>query len=266
VRYPKVYRPTRKRSSVPPTPPSPILKPQRLPSIAQSTKSSWRLSFTSDRRGEHLRKLSQGAAVPITLKPEELVSNVQPLNRWLRSQGLRSSSQAIASSSDSTNLESLVSHLQTYCGSQDFGGRNDVEDASAAIHLHEMGISQQLASRGLQSSSSSPQLSNWGSQSHQHDVSSISGAARLTHNSLTRYLRNTSDSVPLSERIPQSWGMVFEDGGSSFYPSTRNSVQPSPQISRLNLMSLLAGNRNKVDVTKPKGEGQTQTKKPQIES
>jgi hypothetical protein len=129
-----------------------------------------------------------------------------------------------------------------------------VEDGSTAIHLHEMGISQRLASKGLQSSSSSPQLSSWGGRSHHREVSSVSGASRLTDNGRARYLRNTSDSIPLSERIPPTWGKILKDDTSSFYPSCRNSIQPSRESSRFNLLSLLAGGKDKVDVVLEKGE------------
>jgi hypothetical protein len=251
----QVYRPSRKRSSIPPIPPAPILRPKRLSSIVEPARSSWRLSFSSDNRGEHLRKLSQGAAIPISLITQQQQGVVlPPINGWLRSQGLRSTSQAIASTEDSTNLESSASHSHTCSACQDFGGVDGVEDGSMTIHLHEMGISQRLASKGLQSSSSSPQLSSWGGRSHYREVSSVSGASRFTDNGRARYLRNTSDSIPLSERIPRTWGKILNDDTSSFYPSGRNSIQPSRESSRFNLLSLLAGGKDKDDVAQEKGK------------
>ena len=251
----QVYRPVRKRSSIPPIPPAPVLRPKRLSSIVDPAKSSWRLSFSADKRADHLRKLSQGAAIPITLFTElQPGVALPPINRWMHGQGLRSTSQAITSTEDSIILEPTASHSQTCSASQDFGGVDGVEDGSAALHLHEMGISQRLASRGIHSSCSSPQLSSWGSRSHQRGMSSISGASRVTDNGRARYLRNTSDSVPLSQRIPPTWGKVLEgtkvleDGTSSFYPSARNSIQPSPQSSRLNLLSLMVESKDKVDI------------------
>jgi hypothetical protein len=246
---PRVYFPSRKRSSLPPMPAAPLLKPTRLPSIVEPYKSSWRLSFTSDHRGEHLRKLSQGQAIPITLNPLKLRDNAQPTS-YLHNRGLRTSSQVAANSDDDTHLESLASHSQTCSASQDFGGVDGVGDGSTEIHLHEMGISQRLASRVQ--SSSSPQLSNWGS--HGRGASSNGGASNPIRAERARYMQNTSDSVPLSERIPQSWGQVIQDTTSSVYPSAGNSLQPSRESSRFNLSSLLQGSRNKVDVEEAKGD------------
>jgi hypothetical protein len=248
---PLVYVPSRKRSSLPPVPHAPTIEPKRLPSIAEPIRSSWRLSFSAENRGDHLRKLSQGNGIPLLLTPEQI--SPQPVRRWLHSQGLRSASQVIASSDDNSNLESLASHSQTCFATQEFGSVDGPEDGATIIHLHEMGISQRLASRGLQSSSSSPQLSSWGS--HQRGVSSISGItqAQAIRNERARYMQNTSDSIPLSERIPQTWGAVIQDGTSSFYPSVGNSIQPSPESSQFNLISLLSGGKSDKNVVEQKG-------------
>jgi hypothetical protein len=246
---PRVYIPSRKRSSLPLMPASPSLEPTRLPSISEPRKLSWRLSFASDQRGEHLRKLSQGHAVPITLMVERLRDASQP-TRYLHDKGLRTSSQVIAASEDHTNLESLASHSQTCSASQDFGGVDGVGDGSATLHLHEMGISQRLASRVQ--SCSSPQLSSCGS--HERGVSGNGGASNTMRAERARYMQNTSDSVPLSERIPQSWGQVIHGSTSSVYQSASNSIQPSRESSQFNLSSFLQGSRNKVDVEGSEGE------------
>lgn len=257
---PNVYRPTRKRSSLPQLPKAPTIQPQRLPSIVEPVKSSWRLSFSADNRGEHLRKLSQGTNIPALLSPEKMVASPQSMRKWLHSQGLRSSSQAMANSDDASTLDCAASHSRTCTASQDFGGVDGGGDFSNALHLHEMGIPQRLVSKGLHSSCSSPQLSTVGSRTHQRGMSSISAISRVTHKSRGRHLQNTTDSVPLSERIPQAWGSVLEnddtiqDGTSSFYPSTANSIQPSPKSSRFNLFSLMAGSKSRADLTLSKSK------------
>ena len=246
---PRVYIPTRKRSSLPPMPASPLLGPTRLPSITEPAKSSWRLSFASDHRGEHLRKLSQGHAIPITLSVDKLRDAAQPA-RNLHTKGLRTSSQVVSTSEHNTNLESLASHSQPCSASQDFGGVDGVGDGSTTIHLHEMGISQRLASRAQ--SSSSPQLSSWGS--HERGASSNGGASNIGRTERARYMQNTSDSVPLSGRIPQSWGQVIYGSTSSVYLSTGNSLQPSRESSRFNLASLVQRSQKTTDIEESKGE------------
>jgi hypothetical protein len=67
-------------------------------------------------------------------------------------------------------------------------------------------------------------------------------------------MQNTSDSIPLSERIPQTWGAVIQDGTSSFYPSVGNRIQPSPESSQFNLVSLLSGGKSDENVVEQKGE------------
>jgi hypothetical protein len=67
-------------------------------------------------------------------------------------------------------------------------------------------------------------------------------------------MQNTSDSIPLSERIPQTWGAVIQDETSSFYPSVGNSIQPSPESSQFNLVSLLSGGKSDENVFEQKGQ------------
>ena len=264
VEEPDVYQTTRKRSSIPPMPPAPIVGPQRLPSIADAGKSSWRLSFSSDNRGDQLRKLSQGVDIAALLHTNKLMDGRQPMRTWLHSQGLRATSQAIESFEDAPNLECLASHIQTSLssanhGGVDGGGVDGGADSVAILHLHEMGISRRLASKGLQSSCSSPQLSSIGSRTHQRGVSGISGISRGTCKSRARRLQNTSDSLPLSERIPESWGNILEngniqDGTSSFYPSANNSIQPSRTSSRFSLFSMRPGIKSKTELIGSNGK------------
>jgi hypothetical protein len=242
---PRAYIQSRKRSSLPPMPTSPLLEPIRLPSITEPAQSFWRLSFASDHRGEHLRKLSQGHAVPVTLSVEKLSDTAQPA-RYLHDKGLRTSSQAIAASEGNSNLESLASHSQTCLASQDFGGVDGIGDDCTTIHLHEMGISQRLASRFQ--SSSSPQLSSWGS--HERQLSSNGDTSKVMRAERARYMHKTSDSIPLSERIPSSWGQIIHGSTSSMYQSASNSLQTSRESSRFTLSSFLLG---KVEVEESVG-------------
>lgn len=150
-------------------------------------------------------------------------------------------------------VDALASH-DTCTLTHDVGGVDGGIEANAAtLHLHEMGISERLAPRGLQSSTSSPQLSSWGS--HNRGVSSISNESRVIRAERARYLQKSSDSAPLSERIPQSWGKVLQDGTSSYYPSAGNSMQPTPQSSRYHLPSLNAAS-NKADPIELRSESQ----------
>lgn len=150
----------------------------------------------------------------------------------------------IAASEDNTNQKSITSHAHTCSTSDDFGGVDGVGDDSAAIHLHEMRISQRLASRVQ--SSSSPQLSSLGS--HERGVSSNGDASSIMRAERARYMQNTSDSIPLSKRIPQSWGQVARGNTSSVYLSAGHSLQPSRESSGFGIPSFLQGGRNKADV------------------
>jgi len=239
---PSLYVPTRKCSSpLPPIPPEPIISATHLPDFTDAPKSSWRLSFGSNKRGEILRGLGKEHAESLPVTLEHFGVGPLPLRNWMHSQGLRSPSQAIVSSEDDANIDALASHTDTCSVNHDFGGVDGGIEANATVlHLHEMNISQRLASSRLQSSASSPQLSSWGS--HNRGVSS-SNNSRVLRIERARYLQNTSDSAPLSERIPQSWGKVLQDGTSSIYPSAGNSIQPTPHSSRNHLPSLVAASK-----------------------
>lgn len=243
---PQVYVPSRPGSTSPTMPPQPILHATRLPSIALPARSSWRLSFSGDDRGNTLRKLSQGHAIPVTLDTDLLRSKSPTPTRGLHSPGLRLSSQVILSSDETSNLDSLASHSKMCSADQAFGG----VDGSSTIHLHEMGISQRLTSKGLRGSSSSPQLSS--SDSGYGHTSDLGGSAQI-HTERSRLMRKATDSAALSERIPQSWGQVIPSQGSSIYLSVDNSPQESRQSSRFNLLSLLSGSKNKISAAEYQG-------------
>ncbi|PBP21703.1 hypothetical protein BUE80_DR007603 [Diplocarpon rosae] len=205
---PRVYLPARKCGSPPQVPVAPIRTAQRLPSLTDPIFSAWRLSFSADKRGEHLRKLSQEHAVPITLKPELLRSRSPPADRWLHSQGLRSSSQALVEPAGEETVAVSASQTDLGATGQDFGGVDGVKETSTAVHLHDMYISRQLSSKRRQSSGSSPPTSSW--ESHQGGVSSTSNISQAATTERARYIRSTSDSANLSDMIPDTWGTVVE--------------------------------------------------------
>lgn len=238
----------RRDSTTMTVPRAPILQPLRLPSLAETSKSSWRLSFSIQNRGEHLRKLSQGGLARPLTDVSTPPTDPQSLSKWLYSQGLRSPSRAIASSEDSTALGSLALDMEMCSASQDLGGVDGGKDPTQTAHLHEMRISQRLASSGDQDSSSSPRLSRSGSNSHQHGLSSTSSDSRGTYNSRLKNFCNISDSLPMLGCIPNPGGHVPEDGSSSFYPSGGNSIQASPRSSRIDLLSSLVSIKSNSDL------------------
>ena len=218
-------------------PKAPRIQPMRLPSLAETAKSSWRLSFSIQNRGEFLRNLRQWRS-PLVLDENYSDCSSEPPNRWLHSQGLRIPSRAVGSSGEETNLDSLASHVETCSAAHNFGGVDGGRSPGHMVHLHEMRISQRLASTGLQSYASSPQLSTRGSQSHRRGFSVASGGSRGSRNSRLKS-RKVSDSSFTSDAVPGSWGQTLDDGASSYYPSSINSIHSSPKNSQLDLISSL---------------------------
>ncbi|ESZ97113.1 hypothetical protein SBOR_2471 [Sclerotinia borealis F-4128] len=242
---PGFYRPRRTDSEVCPMPPAPVIVAQILPSSAipdPNLVSSWRLSYTSHKsnRGAHLRQLSQQFDVSTQSAANFPYVGTQTLPFWLKNQGLRSSSQAF------TTSESSIIHreplpMRPPRSDSGFGGV-DGSGSFSSIHLQDMDISKRL----LQSSCSSPQLVSW--EKHHRETSGISA----TGQSRARYMRSPSEaisipscpSIALSELAPPNWKKIPQDGTSSFYPSVANSIQPSPNCSRLELLPLMSANRS----------------------
>jgi hypothetical protein len=237
---------SRKQSLLPPIPSAPTLPPVRLPSIGepQTHRPSWRLSFVAGNRAEELRRPSQEEQIPNQMAALPLSKGQPVLSRWLHGQGLRYSSNGIASLDEgNAAMESLVSESKSGLVNGDIGDVDGgVERPAATVHLHQMDISHRLFSAGtLHLSCSSPQLASWGS--HQRGESSFSNATDLIHKERRKFLRQTSDSANLSGEIPRSWGKVVQNKGSSFYSSSRNSPRPTPESSRFNLVNLLASSK-----------------------
>jgi hypothetical protein len=215
-------------SSVLEMPPAPVLKPQKLPSIAESAarRTSWRLSFSSDRRASRLRALSQDYSSSVD-HSVEIQPSVSKDLKWLRSQGLRMPSQALTDDSEPIyNLKTLGSHTVLCVDHINFGGVDgNSEPPFAPIPLHQMRISQRLASRGLFNHSSSPELSSIGSAGYQQDNSSGSTGFRQANAQRSRYFRNSSSSAFTEGRVPSCWGKVLRRSSLNKTEDSRNDMQ-----------------------------------------
>ncbi|KAA8574369.1 hypothetical protein EYC84_005850 [Monilinia fructicola] len=235
---PETYRTRKTESEGVAVHSAPVTEAQKLPSSTthRESASGWRLSYTSHKsnRGAHLRKLSQQFEVPVQSATDVANVGIQILPRWLKTQGPGSSSRAI-NTSESSTIDKEPLPMRPPRSDTGFGGV-DGSGSFSAVHLQDMDISKRL----LQSSCSSPQLVNW--EKHDREVSSVSNAAQTR----ARYMRNPSDSISipscpsmaLSELAPPHLGKMPYDSTSSFYPSIANSIQPSPECSRLELLSL----------------------------
>ncbi|PQE26790.1 hypothetical protein CJF31_00003480 [Rutstroemia sp. NJR-2017a BVV2] len=215
-------------------PAAPTIEAQRLPSICvpdPNSSSSWRLSYSSHNRGHHLRKLSQQFETPSSAATYLTAVGTQPLVRWLKSHGPRSPVHATTPSETSTSAEPEPVFPPPQRSESGFGGvdgsGSDVPVAHQDTDIHR---------RLLQSSCSSPELSIL--------TRELSGMSQIR----PRRMADTSDSTPLSELIPPTWGNVVADGVSSFYPSMVNSRKPSAECSRLEL-SHTPANKSHLDET-----------------
>jgi hypothetical protein len=222
----------RQLSDIHTLPAAPIIEAQRLPSICvpdPNSSSSWRLSYSSHNRGHHLRKLSQQFETPSSEATYLTAVGTQPLARWLKSHGPRSPVHAITPSETSTYAEPEPVFPPPQRSESGFGGvdgsGSDVPVAHQDADIHR---------RLLQSSCSSPQLSSL--------TRELSGMSQIR----PRRMPDTSDSIPLSELIPPTWGSVVADGVSSFYPSMVNSRKASAECSRLEF-SHMPANKSHLD-------------------
>jgi hypothetical protein len=231
----------RKRSSIPEMPPSPVLKPQSLSTIDDvcTRRTSWRLSFSSDNRSrslralseDHSQSLSKGYSSPALIHTE-LPFAVTSDMRWLRSQGLRLPSKS-----------TMNENLQRHDDVRDLGGVDGITEASTTvIPLHEMQISQRLASSGLPSHfPSSPQLSISRS-SDSRAVSNSDDGFQAINVRRSKYFRGTSDSELNESKTSPTSGPVLRDtttsysmsDGNKFIRSTkRSSTETQPSSSSL---------------------------------
>jgi hypothetical protein len=247
---------SRKENLLPSIPSAPTLPPMRLPSIAEPPRSSWRLSFVSGKTGEELRRPSHEEHIsPEVVATTSTIKGQPVLSRWLHGQGLRYSSNVIASLDEGNGtVVSLVSESRSCPVTHDIAGVDGgAEQQKTIVPLHEMGIPHRLFSAGtLHLSCSSPQLASWGS--HHRGDSDMSNATDLIRKERGKFLRHTSNSAATSDDIPHSWGKVVHSKTSSFYSSTRNSARPTPESSRFNLASLLVNSKVKPDILTMSGK------------
>lgn len=219
-------------------PSSPVLRPQRLPSITDAAirRTSWRLSFASEERSCQLRAPSLDEKSHVETSKPALTPPRSPALIWLRSQGLRLSSQAISDPSEHTGeLGILPSHNSLRRSTSDFGGVDgSFEVEETPIHLWDMQIPQRLRSRELYSYGSSPQLSSWGSHNYcrEHSVemekSKFSMANRSRH-------RKTSSSGDVDTVTSRTWAKVTCEKKSSVCSLRNESKVATANSSRLYL-------------------------------
>lgn len=225
---PKVYVPTSMANLVSQKPASELLVEKRLPSFTESrrsTKSAWRQSFTSEHRREGLRNLSQGHGVPQTSDTEEIATETQDAN---------------TKSDKDEALHVEKSHLKDCCGSMDFGGVDGSTDETAITHLQEMKISKRLASSRLQSSTSSPQLSSWGS--HQRSKS----GCFITNLTDHARRRGNTDMASIDGNL-NVWSEIQLDDKSPFRPKSAApaTTRPSAVDSRFSFLSYLPSSKSR---------------------
>ena len=234
---------TCKSPSVFSMPPPPMLKPHRLPSIMDpaTRRNSWRLSFASDQRAIQLRALSQEHELSsLTAASGTRGTLVGPL-RWFRGQRIGAPLFA------TTNIPDLLSVPDNPLSQAVFrpelvdceGVDGNSELFTAPISLLDMRISQRLASRGLHSHSSSPQLSSWDSKSHYRALSHNSQASNPKAISQSRH-HSASNSSMSDSKLSTSWGDVLRDGILSIYASTENCAKHVSESSRFIVPFLLA--------------------------
>lgn len=232
---------TRRSSSGICMPPAPILLPQRLPSIVDTATClrSWRLSFAAESRATQLRSLSHEHTISTETYPDTL-SPAANAAKWLHGQGRRMNSQVLTDSDEKLHKsEELASHNELCSAEKEFGGVDGNAEPPQPLRLHEMQIS-----RNLLSYASSPQLSSWGSRSQRCGSSSISHGSESPR---PRRCRRFSGSKTLGSKSSTTWEAVLRERASSFYPSTDDSHQITPESSRFNLASLLTSRRRKAE-------------------
>jgi len=225
-----------------PTPPSLMLKPQRLPDIVDPTtrRTSWRLSFASDQRAIQLRALSKEHKISYPAAASGARSTLTSPLRRFRGPGIGASPFAAANIPNLISVPNITASQSVFC--PELIGYEGVDDnaelLTAPISLVDMRISQRLASRGLHSHSSSPQLSSWGSQSHHRARSQNSEASNQKAISQSMHHHSESNSGMSDSKLSTSWGDV-RDGILSIYASTENSAKHVSKNSTISVPSLL---------------------------
>ncbi|KFZ02181.1 hypothetical protein V500_00394 [Pseudogymnoascus sp. VKM F-4518 (FW-2643)] len=190
----------------------PILNPKNMPNIDDTSigRTSWRLSFTSPHRSSCLRALSLSNSQDQSTSSANLAvptsdSQLSPgkKKKWLSSQGRR----PLEAQHPSTTSDELTLGI---IGPQ-------VPKKAPAIPLHEMQISQRLASAGTYIP---PQKSSeYKDRPLDAELASLEEGFREINTRRSRYFRNISGSGFSESKVPRAWGQVLGDGTLSLHKS-----------------------------------------------
>ncbi|KFZ08936.1 hypothetical protein V502_09040 [Pseudogymnoascus sp. VKM F-4520 (FW-2644)] len=190
----------------------PVLNPKNMPNIDDTSigRTSWRLSFTSPHRSSCLRALSlsnpkdqsiSGANLTVPTSDSQLSPGKK--KKWLSSQGRR----PLEAQHPSTASDELTSGI---IGPQ-------VPEKAPAIPLHEMQISQRLASAGT--FIPPQQTYEYKDRPLDGELASLEESFREINTRRSRYFRNISGSGFSESKVPRAWGQVLGDGTSSLHKS-----------------------------------------------
>lgn len=198
------------------TPLPPVINPKNMPNIGDTSvgRTSWRLSFTSPHRARCLRALSlsdpedQGKnSDNLTIPTFETQLSAGKKKKWLSRKG---------------QMPLEAQNPRTA------GIGSQVLENAPAIPLHEMQISQRLASAGTYI----PPQQSFENKARTHDggpVSPEEGFQEI-NTRRSRHFRNVSGSGFSESKVPSAWGQVLGDRVSSFHisDSSMRSSQSSP--------------------------------------
>lgn len=208
----------------------PVLSPQNMPNIddTSSGRTSWRLSFTSPKRSRCLRALSlsnpqdQGTSSANLMVPtsEPLLSPGKK-KKWMSGEDRRPL--------EAQNFGTTSDDLTPGMGPQ-------LPRKAPAIPLHEMQISQRLASTG--SYIPQQQSSGYKENPREGEVVSPEEGFREINTRRSQYFRNISGSGFSESKVPIAWGQVVGDGTSSLHKSDvedgskrTHESSPGPELS-----------------------------------
>lgn len=212
----------------PETPLPPVLNPKNMPKVddASTGRPSWRLSFTSPQRARCLRALS------LSNPEDQSTGNANlmvPNSGSLPSPGKK---KKWLSSGDRRSLE--VQHSSAT--SDELTSGPQIPGKAPAIPLHEMQISQRLASAGTYIPQQ--QSSEYKDITLDGELVSPEDGFREINNRRSRYFRNISGSGFSESKVPRTWGQVLGDGTSSSHksdvedsPAQTHEPSPGPELS-----------------------------------
>lgn len=207
----------RRQSSVGTTPPTPVLEPQRLPSIVSSAarRSTWRLSFAAQGRSSHLHQISFDTTRSDILDQAAGFPNTIEL-KWLRGQELRLTSEALSDPCGKRSFNPQFSQINFCTNNRAYAGVDGNSDFDAhSPHLRDLHISQRLAGRELSSTVSTPQLSTWGSRDHVREFFLRRGSSLYSRTVDDSRAKIASSSEDLQSDLASSSEKVQQSDGSS---------------------------------------------------